>query len=108
MDLKCPYCEAELQVNHDDGFGYEEDVKHQMDCDACDRTFVFTTSISFSYESERADCLNGMKHSYKLTTTFPKEFSKMACKYCDDIRELTKKERIDFGIGTKQSYFKEL
>jgi thiamine kinase-like enzyme len=51
-DLNCPYCDAELEVNHDDGFGYEEGVKHEMECGKCGKSFVFQTSISFYYEPE--------------------------------------------------------
>lgn len=25
MDIECPYCEKEFDINHDDGFGYQED-----------------------------------------------------------------------------------
>lgn len=108
MDLNCPYCDEELEINHDDGFGYEEDTKHEMECDKCEKRFVFTTSISFYYEADKADCLNGKSHKYELTYTSPREFSKMRCKYCDDERELTEKERVDFGIGTEESYFERL
>lgn len=38
MDLNCPYCDKELEVCHDDGFGYEEGVKHQMECSGCGET----------------------------------------------------------------------
>ena len=24
-DVECPYCGAEIEINHDDGYGYEED-----------------------------------------------------------------------------------
>lgn len=106
--VNCPYCDAELEINDDDGFGYEEDIKHEMECDECEKRFVFTTSRLFLYEGEKADCLNGEDHKYKLTHTHPKEFSKMRCEYCDDERELTDKERVDFNIGTKESYFKQL
>ena len=108
MDINCPYCEAELEINHDDGFGYEEDVKHQMDCSECDKSFVFNTSILFCYDAEKADCLNGKDHNYTLTNTAPKEFAKMRCAECDDERNLSDKERTDFGIGTRQSYFDSL
>ena len=40
-DIDCPYCDAELDICHDDGFGYAEGVKHQMECDKCNKTFVF-------------------------------------------------------------------
>lgn len=105
MDINCPYCDAGLNINHDNGFGYQEDIKHQMECENCNKTFVFTTSISFYYEAEKADCLNGKKHKYEKTITFPKEFSKMRCVFCDDERELTDNERINFGLATKKSYF---
>jgi len=108
MDINCPYCDAELEICHDDGFGYEEDVKHQMECGECDKNFVFSTSILFCYDAEKADCLNNEKHNYKLTITAPKEFSKMRCTYCDDERELTDDEREEFNIGTKSSYFDKI
>jgi len=108
MDIECPYCEKELDINHDDGFGYEEGVKHQQECPHCEKQFVFETSISFYYEPEKADCLNDGKHNYKLTTTCPKEFSQMECTMCSDRRELTDAERIEFNIGTKESYFEQL
>ena len=108
MDIECPYCEKELDINHDDGFGYEEGVKHQMECPHCEKSFVFETSISFYYEPEKADCLNDGKHDYKMTTTAPKEFSQMECTMCGGRRELTDNERTKFNIGTKESYFEAL
>ena len=108
MDLECPYCEQELDICHDDGFGYEEGVKHQYECPHCGKSFVFETSISFYYEPEKADCLNYGNHDYQLTHTYPKEFSKMRCSMCGDEREMTDEERIKFNIGTKQSYMDSL
>ena len=29
-DEKCPYCGHEIEICHDDGYGYEEGVKHQI------------------------------------------------------------------------------
>ena len=106
MDVNCPYCNAELEIDHDDGFGYEEDIAHEMECSECEKRFLFYTSISFYYKAKKADCLNGEKHNYQLTHTHPQEFSKMRCDDCDAERELTDKERIDFKIGTKESYLK--
>lgn len=107
-DISCPYCDYEQDINHDDGFGYEEGVKHQMECCECGKSFVFETSISFYFEPEKADCLNDDNHDYKLTTTCPKEFSQMECTMCGDRRDMTEKERISFGIGTKEEYFNNL
>lgn len=107
MDVFCPYCGSEQEINHDDGFGYEEDVRHEMQCSECEKNFVFTTSISYDYKAEKADCLNNNNHKYILTHTSPKELSTMRCEYCDDSRELTDSERIKFGIGTIESYFEK-
>lgn len=61
-DMECPYCGADQDVCHDDGFGYDESVKHEYQCSSCDKYFIFMTSISFHYEAEKADCLNGADH----------------------------------------------
>jgi hypothetical protein len=61
-DVECPYCGEEQDINHDDGYGYKEDEKHEQYCGACKKTFVFETSISFYYETHKADCLNGAPH----------------------------------------------
>lgn len=108
MDIQCPYCEKEFNICHDDGFGYEEGVKHQQECPHCGKSFVFETSISFHYEAEKADCLNGRKHDYEISATCPREFSIMRCKMCDDKRELTDKERTRFNVGTKGDYLNHL
>lgn len=107
-DINCPYCDAELDICHDDGFGYAEGEKHQMECDKCNKTFVFETSISFYYEPEKADCLNDGNHDYKLSHTIPNAFSTMVCSMCDDKRELTEEERIKHGLQTKDEYFNSL
>ena len=107
-DIECPYCNVGLDICHDDGYGYEEGIKHQMECPGCRKSFVFETTISFSYDAYKADCLNGKKHDYQLTNTYPEEFSKMECTMCDDRRELTSEERIKFKINSKQSYFDNL
>lgn len=108
MDLKCPYCEEELKICHDDGFGYAEGVNHQMECDHCGKSFVFQTSISFYYEPEQADCLNDGKHNFEKNHTTPSVFSLMECSMCGETRELTDDERKEFGIETKEEYFKSL
>ncbi|TQV71618.1 hypothetical protein FLL45_20935 [Aliikangiella marina] len=49
-DVKCPYCGEEQEINHDDGYGYEEDERHEQYCVGCNKTFKFTTSITYNYE----------------------------------------------------------
>lgn len=107
-EIECPYCQAELKVNHNDGFGYAQDETHQMECKECKKNFVFTTHISFHYSPEKAGCLNGEQHDYQLTHTAPKCASTMRCTMCDDEREPTQEERTKFQLGTKEDYFKSL
>ena len=49
-DVTCPYCKAEQEINHDDGYGYEECETYDQRCRDCDKEFSFETSISFNYE----------------------------------------------------------
>ena len=91
-DTNCPYCDAELDINHDDGHGYEENELHEQECRECGKTFVFTTYIIYSYTTYKADCLNGSKHEYKPTHTYPIEFTEMECSMCGDRRKPTKSE----------------
>ena len=61
-DVQCPYCDADQEINHDDGFGYEENELHEMQCGECEKMFTFDTTIMYYYESYQADCLNGGEH----------------------------------------------
>ncbi len=98
-DVDCPYCNQPLNIDHDDGQGYEENVTHEQQCIWCEKTFVFTTSVSYHYYPEKADCLNeGGEHDWKPTMTVPKYFTKMRCSMCDDERGPTQEERIQYNI----------
>jgi transcription elongation factor Elf1 len=107
-DIECPYCGHEQNVDHDDGQNYEQNTKHQMACEQCEKNFVFETEIHFSYSPEKADCLNEGQHDFKMSHTYPTEFSTMICKDCGEKRDLTDEERKERGIGTKQEYFETL
>lgn len=91
-DVECPYCGSEEKVNHDDGYGYEEDGVFNQQCGNCEKFFVFTTSISFYYEAEKADCLNGAEHDYKKTVTYPVEYARLRCTICSHEKALPKKK----------------
>ena len=54
-DVKCPYCGTEQEINHDDGYGYEEDGDYEQGCAHCDKTFKFRTSIMYYYNVECQD-----------------------------------------------------
>jgi hypothetical protein len=95
-DVNCPYCGAEIEIDHDDGRGYEEDRLHEQECPKCEKIFVYTTYVMYSYSVKTADCLNGGEHKWKPTMTYPKEFTVMECSECGDRRELTKDEWEEF------------
>jgi hypothetical protein len=97
-DVKCPYCKEWQEINHDDGYGYSESELHQQWCGKCSKNFVYTTSISFYYSAEQADCLNGAEHNWNPTNTIPKEFTRMECSMCGEERRPTEEEKITLGI----------
>jgi len=87
-DVRCPYCNEYNEINHDDGYGYEEDELHQQECSKCEKTFVYTTFISFSYTSYQADCLNGAEHKFEKTITYPPEFARLRCTDCGEEKQI--------------------
>ncbi len=83
-DIKCPYCGEDQEINHDDGYGYSEDCKHEQQCSDCDKNFTYTTSISYYYEAEQADCLNGQPHNMEKVVHSQNIWPDwVRCKDCD-------------------------
>lgn len=106
MKPNCPYCNAEIEINHDDGYGHSEDELHSQECGSCGKTFTYTTAIIFHYHTYEAPCLNGQPHDFKPNTTYPKAYTKMECGSCGESRYPTLEERLKFDIpaveGIKQ------
>lgn len=75
-DVKCPYCGEEQEINHDDGYGYEEGKDHEQDC-SCGKSFVFTTFISFCYDVE---CQSGDHVMEPFGDSWP---NMCQCEKCD-------------------------
>lgn len=94
-DARCPYCGLWQDINHDDGYGFEENEIHNQQCSSCEKYFTYTTSICFSYDTYKANCLNGSSHIFKPTITYPKEFTMMECIDCGERRKPTEKEMIE-------------
>ena len=88
-DVECPYCGADVEINHDDGYGYEESELHEQECPECEKNFAYTTEISFYHQAYKADCLNDGEHQYEKTKTYPPEFARLRCKTCGDEKPLT-------------------
>lgn len=78
-DIACPYCGQGQEVCHDDGQGYSEDEIHKMECSKCEKTFTFTTVISFDYYPKKADCLNGSDHNFVLQKAHPEFACDLVC-----------------------------
>ncbi len=97
-DVICPYCDCAQDINHDDGYGYREGVIHEQECVNCSKTFGFGTSISFYYEPVKLPCKNGQAHLWRPTTTVPRCFTRMSCKYCEEERQPTDQEKIENQI----------
>ncbi|MDD4410861.1 MAG: hypothetical protein PHE32_04110 [Candidatus Shapirobacteria bacterium] len=97
-DTYCPYCGELQDINHDDGYGYGEDEIFNQECSNCGKIFTFTTSVLFIYDTAKASCLNGGKHKFELTHTYPKKYSKMRCEMCGEERQPTTEERIKYKL----------
>lgn len=96
---KCPYCDERVEINHDDGYGLEEDGQHQQECGCCGKTFVYRTCIIIDHVLEKSDCLNGLSdHDFKPSKTYPKWMTYMQCSTCGLDRQLTDVERRLFSI----------
>jgi len=91
-DIDCPFCNKGVEINHDDGAGYEEDVMHEQQCPHCEKVFGFLTSILYCYEARRTWCLNGEPHKYRSTHTIPIQRTKMECSRCWKRRKPTAEE----------------
>jgi hypothetical protein len=94
-DVVCPYCGVGQEINHDDGYGYEDDCIHEQECHECRKTFAYTTSISFNYEVKKADCLNDGEHQFEATNTYPRQYTRMRCRACGETRLPTNMEWLD-------------
>jgi hypothetical protein len=44
-DINCTHCKEEQEINHDDGYGYEEGETHKQYCHNCKEYFFYTTTI---------------------------------------------------------------
>lgn len=83
-DIECPYCMAEFDIDHDDGHGTQEGTTYEEQCPECEKYFVFYTSISWSYEGHKADCLNGSEHNLEKMNIHPNFWpDAVRCKDCD-------------------------
>ena len=77
-DVGCPYCGEDQEINHDDGYGYDEGVEHEQECFYCGKSFKFTTAISYEYDVFCQDNDHDMEQS-----PVPGCERLWSCKNCD-------------------------
>lgn len=82
----CPYCTEQIEINHDDGYGYQEDEIYEQECHHCGNIFTYTTATIYYYTLDKCPCKNGSDHKLKEIHGFPKEFFKYKrrCEYCGE------------------------
>lgn len=82
-DVECPYCEHMQDIDHDDGYGYEQETFHKQVCEECEKTFTYVTNISYYYEAFKADCLNGSEHTLEKHRSNNPCYDVMRCTQCE-------------------------
>ena len=88
-DVKCPYCGADNEICHDDGYGYDECELHRQECDDCGKTYVYETSVFVYHKAFAAPCIDGdAEHDWKETLTFPRFLRKLRCSVCGEYKEI--------------------
>lgn len=100
-DVNCPYCNASQEIDHDDGYGFDESEIFEQQCHKCEKYFSFTTQISFHYTVRKADCLNDGEHQYEKTVTFPEEY--LCCKACGDEQPLNSLDTVSKSTANSSS-----
>jgi hypothetical protein len=70
-DIFCPYCDCEIDICNNDGFGLDENKTWQQQCLQCKKYFVFHSTLWWSYSPEKADCLNGSPHQMEPYPHYP-------------------------------------
>lgn len=63
-DVVCPYCEESFDLCHDDGAYYDENQREEAECPNCGKFVMIRSSMSWSHEAEKADCLNDGEHEW--------------------------------------------
>lgn len=81
-DVECPYCAWPQDIDHDGGYGYQENETFEQECSSCGKTFVYRTTMWFEYKVKTAACLYGVKHDLVATKTWLVGNTKMECRAC--------------------------
>jgi hypothetical protein len=85
-EIECPYCNQWTELNHDDGYGYEEGETFNDECEHCSRVFVYTSSMTWYFDARQAPCKNAQPHDWQQIIGYPKEafIGRFRCTFCDE------------------------
>lgn len=94
-EVECPYCEESFDLNHDDGAYYDESERREAECPNCGKISMVNSSCDWSFEAEKADCLNDGEHNWKKMSGVPSEFfvEMYRCEHCDEEKCFDEKKR---------------
>jgi len=88
-DLECPYCDHRFDYR---GNPMGDEDESQEQCPECEKYLVVTSSLHISYRTHKADCLNGAPHDLKMSSTYPREYSRLQCTACSYYEKPTKEQ----------------
>lgn len=85
-EIECPYCYHDFDLNHDDGAYYDQGRREEAECPECEKVFMVSSSMHWSYEGEKADCLNDGEHEWEPVKGSPREYfhETYRCNGCDE------------------------
>lgn len=69
--VTCPYCDEDVELNHDDGKHYDEDRSEETQCSSCDKYFMVSAFCLWTFEANKADCLNDGDHDWQKIRGWP-------------------------------------
>ena len=98
-EIECPYCEHAYDLCHDDGAFYEDGKREEEECPNCSKLYLVNSSMHWSYEGEKAECLNDGNHmwvncySESNIKNYPALANKQECEVCGRKRELSAKSK---------------
>ena len=49
---KCPHCGADCEISQNDWYSLYEEGEHEVTCPDCDRDFIVSTSVSYTFTTE--------------------------------------------------------
>lgn len=89
MTIECPYCQHEYDPEMNDGGDWSQDARREEECPECEKNFMITVSWEVSFESEKADCLNGGAHRLKEEwhTDAVVKVPQIACTACGHVTQ---------------------